>query len=110
MPWGDGVATTYPTYPQFRFLLGFRPLYFVKRHANVFFKVKQKNLKNRQILKGIIPLAFMIGGTRSPSPHRGAAYDNSIYNNEKKIREDSDSNTNIREDSDFPNLQSQLHL
>ena len=31
--WGDGDATTCPTYSQFRFLLRFRPLYFAKRHA-----------------------------------------------------------------------------
>ena len=36
--WGDGVAMTYPTYPEFRFLLGFRPLHFAKGMLTFFFK------------------------------------------------------------------------
>ena len=48
---GDGIGTLgrrrrhdIPHLPQFRFLLGFRPLYFAKRHANVFFqKMLKKN-------------------------------------------------------------------
>ena len=34
---GDGAATTYPTYPQFRFFLVFQPPYFAKSDANLFF-------------------------------------------------------------------------
>ena len=67
---------TYPTYPQFRFRLEFQPLYFAKRHANVFlFKNVEKKLKNRQILKGIILLAFRTGGHVPCVPPRGAAYE-----------------------------------
>ena len=72
---GDGIGTLggrrlhdIPHLPQFRFRLGFRPLYFAKRHAGFFSKNVEKIKRNYQILEGIIPLAFRIGGTRPPRP------------------------------------------
>ena len=42
---GRHPATTYPNYPQFRFVLGFRPLY-LRKVVQIFFLIV-KNVKNR---------------------------------------------------------------
>ena len=44
--WGDGVAMTYPTYHQFWFLLGFRPLYFVESNVNILKVIKLQKIAN----------------------------------------------------------------
>ena len=73
---GDGVAMTYPTYPQFRLLLGFRPLYFAKRHAYVFFSKNVENkTKKSPIIGGDYPPRLQDWGGHVPRiPPRGAAY------------------------------------
>ena len=65
--WGNGVAMTYPTYPQFRFLLVFRPLHFAKGRANVFLlKNVEKNLKKSPNIGRDYPLAFRVRGDTFP--------------------------------------------
>ena len=64
--------------PQFPFLLEFRPLYFAKRHANVF--ILKKMLKNKNIAKhwrGLSRRPQDWGGGHVPRvPTHGAAYAN----------------------------------
>ena len=58
--WAGYGVVQYLTYPQLRFPLGFRPLYFAKSHINLF--QKKNKLKTTPNIGADYPPALRIGG------------------------------------------------